>query len=374
MKRIVALFLVFMLVLGGLTACADRKDSPESEPSAPASESTIAEVTPPSSEATDKNTNGDIEYVGQYKIPVRISDDLARDELKIGVMFNDMANDFYVATLDAIKERAAERNVKLYVSTSNNNAGEEPGLMENYLNMGVDGVITVFYAGEGSADVMKRYMEQDIPFVNYIHSVKVCDYQLVSNNTQDGVDYSNAVIDWINTSDWAAEHLANKEKIKIAVGGLTLLESMGDRTRAMIATLEENLPNCEIVATTGDIVSIATAQEWAETAIAQNPDTDLWLGFCDVAALGIYEALLAAGYTGDDCKVFGMDGTPDAFNAMRADNGLFEASLAVDAAQNGQTLVDAVIALCTGLENELIESSGQTAYYAIYWVSRDDLN
>ncbi|NLT47854.1 MAG: sugar ABC transporter substrate-binding protein [Clostridiales bacterium] len=354
MKKFVVLFLVFGLTLTSLGGF-------------PLSLAQTTEVSPV------LTLSNDIDYVGQYKIPVRLEDDMNRDQLEIGVMFNDMANDFYVATLDAIKERASQRNVKLYVSTSNNSAGEEPGLMENYLNMGVDGVITVFYASEGSADVMQKFKDQGIPSVNYIHETRVFDYQLTSNNTQDGIDYANAVINWVNTSDWSEKHLADKETIKIAVGGLTLLESMGDRTRAIIDTFEKNLPNGEVVAIAEDIISSAIAYEWAETAIVQNPDIDLWIGFCDVAALGIYEALLSSGRTGDDCKVFGMDGTPDAINAMKKDDGLFEATLAVDAHENGYALLDAVIALNTGLENELFGSYGNHNYYKIFWLDRYNL-
>lgn len=93
------------------------------------------------------------------QLVVDTSKDAGRDPYDIGVMFVDMANEYYVTTAKGCEERCAERNCNYTITSSNNTSSEDIRLIENYINSGVDAVICCYYSAEATEDISKACME-----------------------------------------------------------------------------------------------------------------------------------------------------------------------------------------------------------------------
>ena len=59
------------------------------------------------------------------QLVVDTSKDAGRDPYDIGVMFVDMANEYYVTTAKGCEERCAERNCNYTITSSNNTSSED---------------------------------------------------------------------------------------------------------------------------------------------------------------------------------------------------------------------------------------------------------
>lgn len=161
------------------------------------------------------------------QLVVDTSKDAGRDPYDIGVMFVDMANEYYVTTAKGCEERCAERNCNYTITSSNNTSSEDIRLIENYINSGVDAVICCYYSAEATEDISKACMEAGIPLICYCFGNTYHTSEIVSDNYVEGEMIAEMAADYV------AKNLADKEEIKVAFGTISSVESMATRCDGM---------------------------------------------------------------------------------------------------------------------------------------------
>ncbi|MGM9574893.1 MAG: sugar ABC transporter substrate-binding protein [Oscillospiraceae bacterium] len=324
-RRVIALLLVAVMLMVCMAGCTtEEKES--------GSNSGSAEIVIPE----------DFTLTALDELTVDTSKDNDRDPYDIGVMFVDMANEYYVTTAEGCEARSKERNCNYTVTSSNNNSSEDIRLIENYINSGVDAVIACYYSTEATEDISKACMEAGIPLVLYCFGNKYHTSEIVSDNYKEGEMIAEMAADYVK------ENLADKEEVKVAFGTISSVEAMATRCDGMVTKFMELVPNAVDVGITEDLNSTAKAYDWAEKVLLTEPDVDLFVCFCDAIAIGAAEALKDAGYTGDKASVFGMDGSASAVTCIAEENGVFKATIGYDLYAAGQSLVDIAIACLDG--------------------------
>lgn len=224
------------------------------------------------------------------QLVVDTSKDAGRDPYDIGVMFVDMANEYYVTTAKGCEERCAERNCNYTITSSNNTSSEDIRLIENYINSGVDAVICCYYSAEATEDISKACMEAGIPLICYCFGNTYHTSEIVSDNYVEGEMIAEMAADYV------AKNLADKEEIKVAFGTISSVESMATRCDGMVTKFLELVPNAVDVGITEDLNSTAKAYDWAEKVLLAEPDVDVFVCFCDAIAIGVSEAMKDASF------------------------------------------------------------------------------
>lgn len=350
MKKTLALILAMCMAFS-LCACG-QKTAPavvETSPVAEATTETVdEEVAPEEAEAAppEEATGVTVQLTPFDQIPCDTSKDANRDAYDIGLMFCDMANEYWVNTASGVEARCAERNCNYNVSSSNNTSSEDIRLIENYINAGMDAVIAGFYSTEAAEDVSKQCIDAGIPLLSYCFGNKNHSSEIVSDNYADGGKISQVAADYITKTP----SLAEKDEIVVAFGTITSVESMKVRCDGMKAKFLELVPNAKVVDIEKNLDSTAKAYDWMEEVLLVEPNVDIVLGFCDAISIGAAEALKDAGYTGDQVAVFGMDGSASACACIAEENGVFKATVAYDTFEMGKGLVDIAIAILDGDE------------------------
>lgn len=131
-RRIIALLMV-MAMLVCIAGCTSGTDNGDKQ-----------------NDSADLNIPEDYTLTPLDQLKVDTSKDADREAYDIGVMFVDMANEYYVTTAKGCEARAAERNCKYTVTSSNNTSSEDIRLIENYINSGVDAIICCYYSTEAT--------------------------------------------------------------------------------------------------------------------------------------------------------------------------------------------------------------------------------
>lgn len=323
-RRIIALLMV-MAMLVCIAGCTSGTDNGDKQ-----------------NDSADLNIPEDYTLTPLDQLKVDTSKDADREAYDIGVMFVDMANEYYVTTAKGCEARAAERNCKYTVTSSNNTSSEDIRLIENYINSGVDAIICCYYSTEATEDISKACMEAGIPLICYCFGNKYHTSEIISDNYAEGEMIAEMA------ADYAKKNLADKDEIKVAFGTISSVEAMAVRCDGMVTKFKELVPNAVDIGITEDLNSTAKAYDWAEKVLLTEPDVDMFVCFCDAIAIGAAEALKDAGIGGDKAAVFGMDGSASAVSCIAEENGVFKATIGYELFAAGQSLVDLAIACLDG--------------------------
>ena len=345
MKKTLAIILALCMIFA-LCACGQKAAAPATTEATVVEEKAEAaeavEATPPPEAATGVT----VTLTPFDQIPHDTSNDANREAYDIGLMFCDMANEYWVNTAAGVEARCAERNCNYNVTSSNNTSSEDIRLIENYINAGMDAVIAGFYSTEAAEDVSKQCIDAGIPLLSYCFGNTNHSSEIVSDNYSDGGKIAQVAADYIANTP----ALKDKDEIVVAFGTITSVESMKVRCDGMKAKFLELVPNAKVVDIEKNLDSTAKAYDWMEEVLLVEPDVDIVLGFCDAISIGAAEALKDAGYTGDKVAVFGMDGSASACACIAEENATFKATVAYDTYEMGKALVDIAIAILDGQE------------------------
>lgn len=275
-----------------------------------------------------------------------ISGDFDRERYKIGVCVFDLNNDFFNNSLEGVKSRCEERNCDVLIESANNNASEEIRILENLQTMNVDAVIQVPLNNVSSDDYQKELLEAGIPVINYCFQTDHHTSEISCDNYHDGELYAEMAAKWVK----ARPELMEREEIKCYVYDVLTLDSMHARCVGIRDRIQELLPNVKVLEVQEVFTSLESVTRIAENVLLTDPDTYLWLPWCDVVALACIEGLENAGMTGDDCACFGDDGTLPALQKIAKENSIFKETMYYDTFKMGEQLVDLAIAAIEGEE------------------------
>lgn len=303
-KKSISVLLCMMMVISILVAGCG-KDSAK----------TTASV-----ETTEKETNNEA---------ASESSETKNEDIKLGYICMNIANPWFVEVKQGFEAACEELGVQSMVIDSKYDVDKQVSDLESLINDNYSGIMI--------SPIDQNATESGISKANEAGIVTACIAQ-----SQDNVDFRYIVDEYkygqiigSNAVAWINENLGDLETVKVAIISQDNVEDTIKRGDGVQETLEAECPNVEIVARqAGDTAE--GGLKIIESVLAQNPDLNVVVATNDSGGIGGYQALVNAGFTGDDpVGVFSGDATDEALNAMKEENSIYRGTADLVPFQSG---------------------------------------
>jgi ABC-type sugar transport system substrate-binding protein len=273
--------------------------------------------------------------------------------LTIGVAFETLQTEFWVAALGAFKDELAKRNIRLLEAIADGDANRQLEQVKNFITRKVDGIIVVPKDSKTILPVIKSANLANIPIVLFNRPPEKSDARSATV-VADNYAITKATVDYMARQ---AAKTGQKHKAMLLIGDLGDINAIGRRDG--FEDVVKNYPQAlEVVARIPTEWNQEKAQAGVVNALQAHPDIRFIFSSSDFLFPSIVSALKAAGKykkAGEDGHVLlgGFDGDGTAYR-MLTDGYLdadgvqdvyFEASAAVQAILDqkaGKTVPDRI--------------------------------
>jgi len=225
---------------------------------------------------------------------------------KIAVVISTLNNPWFVVLGETAAARARELGYEAMIFDSQNNSAKEAEHFDNIIAMGYDAILFNPTDADGSVLNVKRAKDAGIPAFcmdREINSRDAAATQLLSDSFTGCVKLGQYFVRQVGTQGNYVEIL-----------GLVGDNNTWNRSRGFHSVVDD-FPGLKMVAQQSADFDRNKAMDVMETIMQANPDIDAVFCGNDAMALGVYQAVLAAGKAGK-IKIFGFDGSDDALDAI----------------------------------------------------------
>lgn len=228
------------------------------------------------------------------------------DKMKVAVVISTLNNPWFVVLAENAAARAKELGYDAQIFDSQNNTAKEAEHFDNIIAMGYAAILFNPTDAEGSVRNVERARAAGIPTFcmdREINSRDAATTQILSDNFTGCVKLGQYFVKQMNKNGNYVEIL-----------GLVGDNNTWNRSKGFHSVVDE-FPGLKMVAQQSADFDRNKAMEVMETIMQANTDIDAVFCGNDAMALGVYQAVLAAGKA-DKIKVFGFDGSDDAVNSI----------------------------------------------------------
>ena len=259
--------------------------------------------------------------------------------LKIGYTCMDGTNPFFVTIENRVRELVEEQGVELISVDPANDVTLQITQVEDLIVQGIDAMLMNPAEAEGILPALDSLKAEDIPIYGF--DTEVADMSYL-------VSYAGS--DNYNAGKVCGEDLVAKcpDGGKIIVLDSPTMNSVVDRTNGFLDAIDGH--GFEIVAQQDAKGNLEVAMGIAEDLLQANGDVVAIFGGNDPTALGALAAANAAGIT--DCKIYGVDGSPDIKAELASGESLIEGTGAQSPVTIAETIVDVMYKSLAGEEVE----------------------
>ena len=247
--------------------------------------------------------------------------------LKIGYTCMDGTNPFFVTIENRVRELVEEQGDELISVDPANDVTLQITQVEDLIVQGIDAMLMNPAEAEGILPALDALKAEDIPIYGF--DTEVADMSYL-------VSYAGS--DNYNAGKVCGEDLVAKcpDGGKIIVLDSPTMNSVVDRTNGFLDAIDGH--GFEIVAQQDAKGNLEVAMGIAEDLLQANGDVVAIFGGNDPTALGALAAANAAGIT--DCKIYGVDGSPDIKAELASGDSLIEGTGAQSPVTIAETIVD----------------------------------
>ncbi|MFL5962578.1 MAG: substrate-binding domain-containing protein [Gaiellaceae bacterium] len=262
------------------------------------------------------------------------------NKVHVGVILKALDNPFFVAMYEGATAEAGRRGAQASVRAANDNGD-------------LDGQAAV--ARELVAGKQDCYVVNPITTTNLVAALRGVSRPIV--NVDSPIDSAAAkragvrVSTYIGTNDFAAGRLAGARMASVLRSGGTVA-LLGGFAGSVNSTLRLSgfergirATRLRMIARVDADYDGAKAEVAAERILHQHPRLSGFFAVNDEMALGVADAVRAAGKTGD-VRIIGVDGIPEALDAVR--DGSISATVSQYPYVMGQMAVEACVAAARG--------------------------
>ena len=259
--------------------------------------------------------------------------------LKIGYTCMDGTNPFFVTIENRVREMVEEQGDELISVDPANDVTLQITQVEDLIVQGIDAMLMNPAEAEGILPALDALKAEDIPIYGF--DTEVADMPYL-------VSYAGS--DNYNAGKVCGEDLVAKcpDGGKIIVLDSPTMNSVVDRTNGFLDAIDGH--GFEIVAQQDAKGNLEVAMGIAEDLLQANGDVVAIFGGNDPTALGALAAANAAGIT--DCKIYGVDGSPDIKAELASGDSLIEGTGAQSPVTIAETIVDVMYKSLAGEEVE----------------------
>jgi inositol transport system substrate-binding protein len=270
----------------------------------------------------------------------------SRKPLTIGVSFETLQTEYWVAGFEAIKSELKKRNISMLEAIADGDANRQLQQVKNFISRGVDGIILVPKDAKTCIPMIRAANDAKIPIALFNRPADKSDAKsvaVVADNpklTQETVAY---MIE-------QARQDGRKHKAMVILGDLADINAVG-RREGFEAAVKGNQNVVDVVSRVPSDWNQEKAQAGVVNALQANPDIDFIFTSSDFLFPSITSALKAANKykkTGEAGHVIlgGFDGDATAYQMLV--DGYLDATGVQDVYFEGQSCVQAVLDLRDG--------------------------
>lgn len=259
---------------------------------------------------------------------------------KFGYTCMDGTNPFFVVLEKTIREEVEKNGDELISVDPANDVSLQIQQIEDLISQDIDAMFLNPAEAEGILPALDALKEANIPIVNF--DTEVADMSYIA---------SYAGSDNYNAGKVCGEDLIKKcpEGGDIIVLDSPTMNSVVDRTNGFLDAIKGK--NFNIVAQQDAKGNLEQAMGIAEDLLQANPDVVAIFGGNDPTALGALAAANASGVK--DCKIYGVDGSPDIKSELASGDSLIEGTGAQSPINIAKTSVEIMYKIMDG---EKVES------------------
>jgi ribose transport system substrate-binding protein len=263
-------------------------------------------------------------------------------EKKVGFLVLDLTNPYWNAQVRGAKAKAKQLGITLTVYDGQSDPAREIEALENWIAMGIDGIIISAIDSKGCEPYVKRARDKGIPVVAAMHPLQGVNAGLSLD------EYQFGKIAGLEAGKWIKEKLGGEAEFAIlAADGMKHIIDRGNGIRDGIL---EMAPKAKLVARQDASVP-AKGMAVVEAILQAHPNIKVIQGINDSGALGAYEAVRAAKKDTPDFYVGGNDATPEGLQKIK-EGGIYRCSVDIDPYGAGQREVQMMVDLLNGIKIE----------------------
>lgn len=270
----------------------------------------------------------------------------AAKKLTIGVAFETLQTEYWVAGFEAIKAELEKRDITMLEAVADQDASRQLQQVKNFITRGVDGIIMVPKDAKTCIPMIRAANEAKIPIVLFNRPADKTDARstaVVADNRQLTRDTVAYMIE-------QARKTGTKHKAMVVLGDLGDINAIGRRDGFEDA-VKGNEGVIEVVSRVPSEWNQEKAQAGVANALQANPDISFIFTSSDFLFPSITSALKAAGRykkIGEPGHVIlgGFDGDATAYQMLK--DGYLDATGVQDVYFEAQQSVQAVLDLREG--------------------------
>jgi ABC-type sugar transport system substrate-binding protein len=258
--------------------------------------------------------------------------------IKIGYSVLDLSNPFFVARMEGARVKAKELGVILLENDAKSDASIQISAMETWIAQGVDGMVVTSVDSNALVSVMEQANEAGIPVFGAINIIE----GQASGSTID--EYGFGKQGGLLAGEWIKEKLNGEAEY--AIIDYPEIKQVILRANGINDGILEISPNARLVAQQ----SAATPNDGmtvAEAILQAHPNVKVIQCINDAGAIGVYEAVKAAGKDTDDFYIGGLDATNEACDKIK-ENDIFRATVDMAPYANAQKDIEIMLKLING--------------------------
>lgn len=279
------------------------------------------------------------------------------DRVTIGVAFETLQTEYWVAGFEAIKDELEQRDIRILSAIADSDSNRQLEQIKNFVTRRVDGIIMVPKDAKTSVPAIRAANEAGIPIVlfNRIADREGVDFVGVQ---ADNFALAKATVDYMVEQ---ARKAGGKHKAMVVLGDMGDLNAIGRRD-GFFAAVEGNEDIIEVVARIPSEWNQEKAQAGVVNALQAHPDIRFLFTSSDFLFPSIVTAMKSAGKyhkIGEPGHVIlgGFDGDATAWQMMQ--EGYLDATGVQDVYFEAEASVQAILDLLEGKEVEkLIRDPG----------------
>ena len=269
-------------------------------------------------------------------------------QLTIGVSFETLQTEYWVAGFEAIKSELKKRNIQVLEANANNDASRQLQQIQNFITRRVDGIIMVPKDAKTCIPMIRAANEAKIPIVLFNRPADKTDAKSVAV-VADNQRLSQETVAYMIEQ---ARKVGRKQKAMVILGDLADINAMGRRD-GFEAAVKGNEDLIEVVSRVPSEWNQEKAQAGVANALQANPDISFIFTSSDFLFPSIVSALKAANKykkIGEPGHVIlgGFDGDATAYQMLV--DGYLDATGVQDVYFEAEKAVQSVLDLREGKE------------------------
>jgi len=277
--------------------------------------------------------------------------------LKIGVAFETLQTEYWVAGFDAIRAELEKRDIVMLKAIADGDSNRQLEQIKNFVTRRVDGIIMVPKDAKTSVPAIKAANAAGIPIVLFNRIADRDGVNFVGIQA-DNFSLAKATVDYMVKE---ARKTGKKHKAMLVMGDMGDLNAIGRRD-GFYAAVEGNEDIIDVVSRVPSEWNQEKAQAGVVNGLQANPDISFLFTSSDFLFPSIISALKSAGKyhkigAAEHVILGGFDGDATAWQMM--EEGYLDATGVQDVYFEAKASVDAILDLLDGKQvPDLIRDDG----------------